>query len=238
MSRSSGSVDYRNCIPQCPSIQTRTKKKKRGNPMHTEKLLPQDIDAETGVLGSLIIDPEAITLIADSLHPEDFYRNAHRDIYSVMLHLYEKRTPADYITLCDEIGRREWMCPTDGGWEVYLDHLTDEVPTSGHVEHYARIVVKMAQYRRLIHGAGRIAAVAYEEDENALEQAEQIIFAVGQRRGGGDFETISSVLADYLCDLDRMHEHRGQIVGVPTGLHVLDGHLGGLEQSDLAIPAA
>ena len=202
--------------------------------MHNEKLLPQDIDAETSVLGSLIIDPEAITLVADTLHADDFYREVHRTIYTAMLHLYEHRTPADYITLCDKLQGID--APVDG-WEVYLDHLTDSVPTSAHVEHYARIVVKMAEYRRLIHGAGRIAAIAYEEEENALEQAERIIFDVSQRRGIGDFEALSSVLSEYLNDLDTMHEHRGQIVGVPTGLYALDGHVGGLQQADLIIEA-
>src|SRR5260221_215864 len=221
MTQHSVSVDSRNYIPG-------------GRAMHNEKLLPQDIDAEIGVLGSLIIDPEAITLIADTLHADDFYREVHRTIYTAMLHLYEHRTPADYITLCDKLQGID--APVDG-WEVYLDHLTDSVPTSAHVEHYARIVVKMAEYRRLIHGAGRIAAIAYEEEENALEQAERIIFDVSQRRGIGDFEALSSVLSEYLNDLDTMHEHRGQIVGVPTGLYALDGHVGGLQQADLIIEA-
>ncbi len=203
--------------------------------MHDDKHLPQDIDAELGVLGSLIIDPEAITLVADTLHTDDFYREVHRTIYTAMLHLYEHRTPADYITLCDKLQGID--APIEG-WEVYLDHLTDSVPTSAHVEHYARIVVKMAEYRQLIHGAGRIAAIAYEEAPDALEQAERVIFDVSQRRGMGDFEPLSSVLSEYLNDLDTMHKHRGQIVGVPTGLDALDGHVGGLQHSDLIILAA
>src|SRR5260221_4162447 len=193
MTRHSVSVDYPGSIPRNLSIQTHMSSQERGHAMHNEKLLPQDIDAELGVLGSLIIDPEAITLIADTLHADDFYREVHRTIYTAMLHLYEHRTPADYITLCD---RLEGVDAPADGWEVYLDHLTDSVPTSAHVEHYARIVVKMPEYRQPIPGAGRIAAIAYEEADNALEQAERIIFDVSQRRGMGDLEAPSSVLSE------------------------------------------
>src|SRR5260221_713602 len=138
------SVDYPSSIPANLSIQTHMSSQERARAMHDDKHLPQDIDAELGVLGSLIIDPEAITLVADTLHTDDFYREVHRTIYTAMLHLYEHRTPADYITLCDKLQGID--APIEG-WEVYLDHLTDSVPTSAHVEHYARIVVKMAEYR-------------------------------------------------------------------------------------------
>src|SRR5258708_8211327 len=127
----------------------------------SEKLLPQNIEAEQGVLGSLVIDPEAIAQIADTLHVGDFYRDVHGVIYGAMLHLYERRTPADFITLCDELARSGSL--EEVGGMTYIDQLTDEVPTSAHVEHYARIVIKAAEYRQLIHAAGQIATSAYEE---------------------------------------------------------------------------
>lgn len=201
-----------------------------------EKQLPQNIEAEIALLGSLIIDPQALALVADTLKPKDFYRNTHRDVYEAMLYLYEHRTPPDLITLYNELTRREQKI--DGGWTSYLDGLTDEVPTSAHVEHYARIVRETAEKRELIHAAGRIAAIAYEEESNALEQAEQIIYAIGARRSLGDFEAMADITSSYLSDLDEMHEHRGQIVGVPTGLHNLDGVIGGMQQSDLVLLAA
>src|SRR6266704_2798466 len=114
-----------------------------------EKLLPQNIEAECGVLGSIIIDPEAIVQVADFLYSEDFYRDAHRTIYEVILQLYEQREPADFITI-------------------------------GNVEHYGRIVERTAILRRLIHAAGQIAAIAYEEGDAdiALDKAEQLIFTI------------------------------------------------------------
>lgn len=202
--------------------------------MH-EKQLPFSIEAEMCVLGSIIIDPDALALVADKLEVADFYRNTHKEIYEAMLYLFEHRTPADYLTLCNELKRREKTC--EDGWEVYLDRLTDDVPTSAHVEHYAKIVRETAEKRQLIHAAGKIAAIAYEEEPNALEQAEQIIYAIGQRRGMDDFEAMADIAAGYLNDLDSLHEHRGAIVGVPTGLP-LDRIIGGMQQSDFVILAA
>lgn len=200
-----------------------------------EKQLPFSIEAEMGVLGSIIIDPDAMALVADKLDVADFYRNVHKDIYEAMLYLFEHRTPTDYLALCNELKRREKTC--EDGWEVYLDRLTDEVPTSAHVEHYAKIVREKAEARQLIHAAGKIAAIAYEEEPNALEQAEQIIYAIGQRHGMEDFSAMADIASAYISDLDNLHEHRGAIVGVPTGLP-LDGIIGGMQQSDLVILAA
>ena len=93
-----------------------------------EKLLPQNVEAEAGVLGSLLIDPEAIVQVADFLKPDDFYREAHRAIYQAMLDLYEIRAPADLITLCDELARRGKL--EDIGGTSYVSSLANQVPTS------------------------------------------------------------------------------------------------------------
>jgi replicative DNA helicase len=200
-----------------------------------EKQLPFSVEAEMCVLGSIIIDPDAMALVADKLTVKDFYRNVHKDIYEAMLYLFEHRTPTDYLALCNELNRRNRTC--EDGWEIYLDRLTDDVPTSSHAEFYAAIVREKAEKRQLIHAAGSIAAIAYEEEPNALEQAEQIIYAIGQRRGMEDFQAMADIASDYLNDLDHMHEQRGQVVGVPTGLP-LDSIIGGMQQSDLVILAA
>src|SRR6266487_3742260 len=126
-----------------------------------EPPLPYNIEAEQGVLGSLIIDPEAIALVADFLIPQDFYRDAHRTLYEVILALYEQRQPADFITLCDELDHRGKLNAIGG--PGIITSLVNTVPTSGNVEYYARIVTQKALYRRLIHVAGQIAASAYGE---------------------------------------------------------------------------
>ena len=203
-----------------------------------EKLLPQNIEAESGVLGSIIIDPEAIVQVADFLLPEDFYRDAHRTIYETIIQLYEQREPADFITICDELERKNKL--EEVGGASYITSLINQVPTSGNVEFYGRIVERMALLRRLIHAAGQIAAVAYEESdaEVALDKAEQLIFAISQRHARADFSALRDLLSDYMTKLDQLHERRGTIVGVPTGFTDLDRLTGGLQRSDLVILAA
>jgi replicative DNA helicase len=203
-----------------------------------EKLLPQNIEAECGVLGSIIIDPEAIVQVAEFLFPDDFYRDAHRTIYEVILQLYEQRQPADFITICDELERRNKLEHVGGA--SYITSLINQVPTSGNVEYYGRIVERNAILRRLIDAAGQIAAIAYEEEDAdvALDKAEQLIFNISQRHARSDFSLLRDILSEYMNKLDQLHERRGTIVGVPTGFSALDRLTGGLQKSDLIILAA
>jgi replicative DNA helicase len=200
-----------------------------------EKYLPQSMEAKEGVLGSLIIDPEAMGRVADFLAPEDFYRNAHRTLYAMILNLWERREPADYITLCDALEREGKL--EDVGGAGSITFLINGVPTSGNIEYYGHIVAQKALYRRLIHVAGKIAAIAYEEADNALEQAEQHIFALGQRGTSADFSPLGTVLSACMDDLDAIHERRDTIIGIPTGFRHLDTVLGGLQRSDLIVLA-
>lgn len=201
-----------------------------------EKLLPQSREAEEGVLGSLIIDPEMVAQVADLLTPDDFYRNAHRLLYEVMLAQYERRQPSDFITLCDELERRGKL--DDVGGPGYITSLINGVPTSGNLAYYGRIVREKALYRRLIHAAGQIAANAYAEESDALESAEQLLFLLGQRGSPTDFAAVDVVLAACMEDLDALHSRNASIIGVPTGFRPLDVALGGLQRSDLVILAA
>lgn len=202
----------------------------------SERLFPQNIDAECGVLGSLIIDPETLPLIADWLRPEDFYRDAHRLIYEAILTLSEHRQPADFITLCESLEQAGHL--EEVGGSSYLASLISYVPTSANVEHYARIVVQKAGFRRLIHAGGQIAALAYEENEDAQERAEQLLFAL-QRPTKQDFLSLEIVLMDCMKDLEALQNQEKRLLGVPTGFKYVDAALGGgLQHSDLVILAA
>jgi replicative DNA helicase len=201
------------------------------------RMLPQSIEAECGVLGSILIDPEAIVQIADFLHPEDFYRDAHQTLYEVILHLYEAHEPADFITICDELERRGKL--ESAGGAAYITSLINGVPTSGNVEYYGHIVAQKALYRRLIHACGEIAAVAYQEEENALEQAEQAIFTLGAASAPrGEATTLAQVMTECMQRLDTVHSQSSDVIGTPTGFRALDVPLGGLQPSDLIIVAA
>ncbi|MGH2507903.1 MAG: replicative DNA helicase, partial [Ktedonobacteraceae bacterium] len=188
------------------------------------------------VLGSIIIDPEALPLVADWLRSEDFYRDAHRMIYEALLTLYERHQPADFITLCEALemgGNLEKI-----GGASYLTSLIAYVPTSGNAEHYGRIVVQKAGCRRLIHAAGQIAALAYEEADDAQERAEHLLFGL-QRHAIQDFVSLETVMQACLLDLNALHHQQADMLGIPTGFHYLDAALGGgLQRADLIILAA
>ncbi len=203
-----------------------------------ERHLPQNIEAECGVLGSIIIDPEAIVQVADFLHIADFYRDAHRTIYETIIQLYEQHEPADFITICDELERQDKLEAVGGA--SYITSLVNMVPTSGNVEYYGRIVERTAILRRLIQAAGDIAAIAYQESdaEVALDKAEQLIFNISQNHARNDFSSLGEIITSYMEKLEQLHERRGSIIGVPTGFSDLDRLTGGLQRSDLIILAA
>jgi replicative DNA helicase len=201
-----------------------------------ERLLPQSIEAECGVLGSIIIDPEAVALVTDWLQPDDFYRDAHRTIYEAIQALYERNEPADFITLCDLLEQQGHL--ENAGGASYLASLIHCVPTSGNVVYYAQIVAQKAACRRLIHAAGQIAALAYEEIEDAQERAEQLLFAL-QRQKRRDFVSLEAVLTACMADLEALQNREQHLLGIPTGYRTLDAALGGgLQRSDLVILAA
>lgn len=206
--------------------------------MSVDRLPPQNIEAEQSVLGSLLLDREAIIKIAPFLRPEDFYREAHGQIYTAILDLHERREPADFVTLCDELERRVQL-ETVGG-PAYLTSLINSVPTAIHVEHYAHIVERTAILRRLIEAAGKIAGLAYGEAEDVdivVDRAEQILFDVSQLRVSRGLTPIKRILTEYYDRIEYLHQHQGEMVGLPTGFIDLDRLLGGMQRSDLIIVA-
>lgn len=206
--------------------------------MAINKLPPQNTDAEASVLGSLLIDPEAVMQVASFLRPEDFYRESHGLIYSSILRLFERREPADVLTVSDELDRHNEL-ETVGG-RGYLASLMSRVPTSAHVEHYARIVEATSIRRRLIDAAGHIAQLGYQETEDVrttIDAAERLLFQVSERKLGQDLRPLGRILSDYFDQIEYLYEHQGEISGLPTGFADLDKLLSGLQRSDLIIVA-
>jgi replicative DNA helicase len=206
--------------------------------MPVDRLPPQNVEAEQSVLGSLLIDREAVIRVASFLRPDDFYRETHGEIYGAILSLYERREPADFITLCDELERRNQL-ETVGG-ASYLTSLINIVPTAAHVEHYGHIVERAAMRRRLIQASARIAEIAYDEAlsvDDVIDLSEQHIFAVAQRRLSRDLVPLSKLLYDYFDQIEDLQQHPGETMGVSTGFIDLDKLLGGFQPSDLIIVA-
>ncbi len=204
-----------------------------------ERLPPQNMDAEQSVLGSLLIDRDAIISIAAMIRPDDFAVSANGTIFRAILDLYNRREPTDFVTLSDELTRRGRL--DDVGGHAYLSALANAVPTAVHVEYYAKIVERTATLRRLIDAGTQIVKIAYDdgvETEEALDAAERAIFAVTERRVTKDFVSIADVLDKFFDQINYMEQHRGEMVGVATGFSDLDQLTGGLQRSDLIILGA
>jgi replicative DNA helicase len=206
--------------------------------MALDRQLPQNIEAEQSVLGSLLIDPDAILAISPFLHDDDFFSVVHRKIYGAMQALHERRQPADIVTTADELERRGDLEAIGGA--AYLTTLINFVPTSVHVENYAHIVERTATLRRLIDASGRIAGIAYQEEdeiERIVDQAESILFEVSQQRIRQSLLPIRDLVSDYYDRVEYLHQHPGETGGLPTGFVDLDKLLNGLQKSDLIIVA-
>jgi len=208
-------------------------------PDELHKLPPQNLEAETSVLGSILIDAEAISKIADLLSSDDFYKNSHTQIFEVMLELYSEREPIDLLSLTNRLEEKQVLDKVGG--RSYLAELTNSVVTSSNILSYAQIVQKKAALRKLIHAAQEITALGYSEEEKVdslLDEAEQKIFQISQKHLKQNFIPVRSILDETFERIDEMHREGGKIRGLPTTYYDLDAKLAGLQKSDLVILAA
>jgi replicative DNA helicase len=208
--------------------------------MAEEKLPPHDIEAEEAVIGSLLIDPDAILKVAVSLKAEDFFSETNRVIYQACLSLYQRNEVINQITVAHELMRQDTLEQIGGA--AFLSHLISNVPTSLHVEYYAQIVSNAAVMRRLIAAAAQIEALGYEaspEVEASLNKAEDILFQVRMKREPRDFVPVREALGQYFEEAGPPTATReGEITHILTGFTALDDFLGGLQRSDLIVLAA
>jgi replicative DNA helicase len=204
-----------------------------------EKLPPHNLEAEESVLGALLLERDAIIQVASTLRAEDFYRGSHAAIYRAILDLYNRREPPDIMTVAAELDRRGEL-ENVGGYAA-LAALASGVPTAVHVEYYGQVVERTSLLRRIITAGTQIVNVGYNERleiDEALDSAQRIMHDVAQDRRGRDFVSIAQVLEAYFDKLDFLQQHRGEVVGVPTGFVDLDQLTGGFQRSDLIILAA
>ncbi len=202
------------------------------------KSIPANIEAERAVLGSLMIDPDAIIKVANFLRAEDFFRERHAWLYEAMLALNERREPLDFVTIVDELERRNQL--EEIGGPAYLTELITNTPTALYIDHYARIVERTALLRRLIAAAGKIAEIAYDESQDVdevVDHAEQLIFGVSESRIHRDLTPIRAIMSNVVDRIDFLARNQDTLMGVPTGFTMLDRLLGGLQKSDLLILA-
>lgn len=205
----------------------------------TNRIPPQNLEAEQSVLGSLLLDKDGVIKIADILYAEDFYDEKHAIIYRAILSLYDERSPIDLLTVSAKL--RDGNSLDNVGGVTYLTTLVNTVPSAAHILHYAQIVRKKGTLRRLIGQASEIITLGYEEEgdlETMLDKAEQKLFSVSQKYLKQNFVSLGEVLHETFDRLDELHREKGKLRGVATGFNDLDSKLGGLQKSDLVILAA
>ncbi|OGB90847.1 replicative DNA helicase [candidate division WOR-1 bacterium RIFCSPHIGHO2_01_FULL_53_15] len=207
--------------------------------MPDERIPPQNLAAEQSVIGSVLLDKNAVVRVIELLSPEAFYRDAHRFIYESILELFDKGEPIDLVTVTESL-RKSGKLESVGG-SVYVADLINSVPTAANVEHYAKIVEEKYVLRRLIEAGTTVVSSAFSDPEDVdqvLDQAEKSIFDIALKRTREGFHKIDSVIKRVLDKIDSLYGKKEQITGTPSGYPDLDQKTAGFQNADLIIIAA
>ena len=204
-----------------------------------DRALPHNLEAERSVLGAILIHNDAFNSAAEVLNPRDFFRDAHRRIFEKMVQLSERGNAIDFITLKEELSRTGEL--DEVGGPAYIAALVDGLPHATNIEYYARIVREKSTLRNLIFSANKILANAYEaeqEPNQILDEAEQAIFAIAEDRIRAGFVSMRALAHASFETIERAHERKQLVTGVPSGFADLDELTAGFQPGDLVIVAA
>lgn len=207
--------------------------------MIEERVPPQNIEAEQAVLGAMLIDKEAIAKATEVLSADDFYREAHRVIFSAMLELYNKNEAVDMVTVTEILKRDNKL--EDIGGIAYITSLANVVLTAANVKYHAEIVAEKSVMRQLVRVSTEIAAMGYEANEDVgtlLDTAESRILEISNRKKKNDFTAINDILMDSVQSIESLLQNKGGLTGLPAGFADLDKLTSGLHPSDFIILAA
>ncbi len=207
--------------------------------MEVGRIQPNDVEAEQAVLGSMLLDKDAVTNAIEILKSEDFYREENKLIFSAIVSLYARSEPIDIITVKDELvslGKLD-VC---GGIE-FLAELSDKVPTPANVDNYIKIVEEKAVLRSLIKTSNELIDLGYDQTytaEEIVEKAEKSIFDLSKNRNKKGFAHIKEVLFETFEQIEKLYNQKEAITGIPTGFIDLDSKTAGLHGSELILVAA
>jgi len=200
---------------------------------------PQDLDTERALLGSIMLNANAMYDVADIIYADSFYASKHRTIFDAMLSLYGKGEPIDLVSLSAKLKERKQL-DTIGG-SAYLTELVSAAPSTTSAGHYARVVQTKHMLRSLIEAAATIGELGYQEDrevENIIDEAQSAVFSIANSPTLRKFVTLKDTLSEAWERLEALHKKKGSLRGIPTGFKDLDNLLAGLQKSDLIILAA
>lgn len=203
------------------------------------KVPPHSQVAEQSVLGSVLMDRDAVVAVVEFLRPEHFYEEKHQKIFDSVIDLYQEREPIDSVSIAERLKKKKHL--VDVGGASYLADLVNMVPTASHAEHYGRLVKDMYTKRQLISAAGKISEMAFDaggDVRQILDQAESTVFSLSQQHLKQIFVPVKEILAQSFDRLDELHKTAGSLRGVPTGFADLDETLAGMQDSNLIILAA
>lgn len=203
------------------------------------RIPPHNTEAEQSVLGSMLLDREAIVTAIEVLRSEDFYKQAHSEIYESITDIFAKDEPVDLITLSEELKKRNTLESIGG--IMYIANLSEGVSTTANIKYYCNIVEEKSTLRKLIKASNEIIAQGYDDEENIehiVEDAEKRIFNITQKRNQDGLEPIKDVLLDSFTKIEQLSQNRGGLTGMTTGFVDLDNKTSGLQKSDLILVAA
>ena len=204
-----------------------------------QRIPPNSMEAEQSVLGAMLLDKEAVSVATEFISGEDFYREAHKEIFEAIVELFDKGQPVDLITLPEKLKVRNTLEAVGG--ITYLTNLMSIVPSTHNVGYYAKIIEEKALLRKLIKASNEIMGKSYEATEevtNVLDMAEKSIFDISLNRSTQGFVHIKKILNTNFDKIEELYLNKGKITGVSTGFNDLDEMLSGLQKSDLLLVAA
>ena len=204
-----------------------------------KRVLPHSLEAEQSVIGSMLMDREAIVVASELISGEDFYNKQYGTLFETMVELNDQGSPVDIVTLQDRL--REKDVPPEVSSLEFIGELIRAVPTSANIKYYANIVAEKATLRKLIRLNEEIANTCYagkESLEYILEDTEKRVFQLVQKRNTGDFVPIRQVVMNAMDKIESAARNKGAVTGIPTGFIDLDYRTAGMQPSDLVLIAA
>ena len=203
-----------------------------------EKIPPQNLEAETSVLGAMLFAPDAVYRAVEILSEAYFYSEAHRLIFAAMTVLFDRNQAIDLITVTEELRKRKQLEVIGGA--SYLAQLTAQVPSAANIEYHAKIVKEKALLRSLISTATHIIQESFDpttDGSQVLDHAERMIFDISQNRIEGKFIRVSEIIKDSIEAIDHLYQRKEHVTGLATGFHDFDAKTAGLQNSDLVVMA-
>ena len=202
------------------------------------RLPPQFLEGERAILGGLLIDNDSLPKVLATLAADDFYREAHRNVYKAVTDLFNRNEPVDWVTLTAAL-KEAGLLENIGG-PAFLAELVDAVPSAANIEHYTRVVKEKAVLRQLISASTEISTRCYEEHgslDEFVDQCEELIFKVGETRIQSGFVHVKPLMNEAFKMVEALYDRKENITGVASGFSDLDGLTAGFQRSDLVIIA-